>query len=235
MVRSVAGMRVSGECSLTHWPTFIIAQGGAIMAKFKTYYERCKSFGGVGMPPFIWNIAGVYCISCQGDSKQYIGLSKDIMRRLSVHFTDLANNTHPNEHLQSAWNKYGARSFYVSVLDYNSVDLGDREIEWISAFDSFNNGFNKTPGGDGITELSEEDAKKAQVTRTKALNTAEVKEKIGKAATRMWNNDYERMCQARVEGAYNHWSKYSAEERTARALRIWEKRRANNLKKETGI
>ncbi len=81
-----------------------------MMPNFKTYAERCAAFGKVRMPPFIWSKAGVYCISCEADGKQYIGLSKNIMRRLASHFSRLRSGRHSNKHLQSAWTKYGDSS-----------------------------------------------------------------------------------------------------------------------------
>lgn len=55
--------------------------------------------------------------------------------------------------LYKAMNKYGVENFYVELLEDDiPYDLLDkREIYWIEQYDSFKNGYNSTPGGDGKT------------------------------------------------------------------------------------
>jgi predicted GIY-YIG superfamily endonuclease len=95
---------------------------------------------------------GIYKIQNLLNGKIYIGQSVDIEKRWSTHKAELKNNYHHNIHLQSAWNKYGENNFEFSIVEECIIDqLNQREIYWISQFNSFENGYNLTPGG-GNTE-----------------------------------------------------------------------------------
>ncbi len=59
---------------------------------------------------------GVYQIKNTITGDYYIGSSSTINKRLREHRCRLANNTHPNPHLQSAYNKYGADSFEFTAI-----------------------------------------------------------------------------------------------------------------------
>ena len=51
--------------------------------------------------------------------------------------------------IYNAINKYGKDNFYVETLESNIPisELDNKEIEYIELYDSFNNGYNSTPGG----------------------------------------------------------------------------------------
>lgn len=92
----------------------------------------------------------VYRIVCFHTGKCYVGKTVDVKKRRQTHFRTLKKNTHHNKHLQNAYNKYGEKSLYFEVIE-NSIkeeSIKEREKYWIAHFDSFNNGFNLTPGGD---------------------------------------------------------------------------------------
>ena len=57
--------------------------------------------------------------------------------------------------------KYGKDNFYCDVLEknVNINDLDDREIFFINKYNSFENGYNSTKGGDGRTINNEYDEK----------------------------------------------------------------------------
>jgi hypothetical protein len=54
--------------------------------------------------------------------------------------------------VHKAINKYGKSNFTIEVIEeVESTDLNDREKYWIKYYDSYNNGYNSTKGGqDGI-------------------------------------------------------------------------------------
>ena len=59
-----------------------------------------------------------------------------------------------NIHLLNSINKYGIESFdVVEILDvaFSNQELNIKEKVWISIYDSFNNGYNKTIGGEGVS------------------------------------------------------------------------------------
>jgi hypothetical protein len=94
------------------------------------------------------NNSGVYSILNKQNNKIYIGSSKNIRKRWKCHRNMLRNNKHNNEHLQFAYNKYGADSFEWNVLEYCSLnELVVCEQKWINNFDAANRlkGFNKRP------------------------------------------------------------------------------------------
>ena len=65
-----------------------------------------------------FKVSGIYCIENIVNHKTYIGSSKNIYQRLLKHFALLRHNKHENAHLQSAWNKYGEKSFQWFVIEY---------------------------------------------------------------------------------------------------------------------
>lgn len=55
--------------------------------------------------------SGVYAIIHKDSGKRYIGSSKNTPKRLAYHASHLRANTHFNDILQHAWNKYGETAF----------------------------------------------------------------------------------------------------------------------------
>jgi hypothetical protein len=54
--------------------------------------------------------------------------------------------------LQQAWNEWGEENFQFVYEEYEIVDdntLNEKEIETISKYGSFENGYNRTAGGQG--------------------------------------------------------------------------------------
>lgn len=52
-------------------------------------------------------------------------------------------------------NKYGSNHFFISCIEEVADELlSEREIYWIQQYNSYNNGYNATLGGDGKTSLN---------------------------------------------------------------------------------
>lgn len=114
-------------------------------------------------------ICGIYCIENLVNHKRYIGLSTDIDSRWKTHKRKLNGNSHVNEHLQSAWNKYGENNFDFSIIEKcKEENIKEREKYYISLYNTQDNklGYNKTSGGDGIKDLSEECSEKISISET---------------------------------------------------------------------
>ena len=115
---------------------------------------------------------GIYCIECVETNTKYIGQTyENFYRRWIFHKWNLKNNHHSNTYLQNAWNKYGRKSFRIYPIESfelsqkNSITkekLDELEEYYIKKFDTFENGFNLTTGGEKckMSPLSEEAKRK---------------------------------------------------------------------------
>ena len=92
----------------------------------------------------------IYRIVNAVDGRSYIGQTNNIKRRRKEHFVDLKAGVHHNPFLQNAYNKYGRSAFTFEVLEENvpTEMINEREVYWVEHFDSFNNGYNLSSGGD---------------------------------------------------------------------------------------
>lgn len=92
---------------------------------------------------------GVYKIENTVNNKVYIGQTQNFKNRWKKHISALDNNRHCNEHLQSAWNKYGKESFTFSIVEKCKENIDEREIYWIARYNSADRkfGYNIALGG----------------------------------------------------------------------------------------
>lgn len=72
---------------------------------------------------FGYKKCGIYCIKNTANNKIYIGSSTHIYYRLRRHKSDLLRSVHANPILQNAYNKYGADSFIVSIIEECGEDI----------------------------------------------------------------------------------------------------------------
>ena len=94
----------------------------------------------------------VYAIKNIVNNKMYVGITKNLKSRWYHHKYDLKNNRHVNSKLQNAYNKYGKDKFVYYIIETNDCDfnyIANREIYYIKLYDSCDNGYNLTYGGDG--------------------------------------------------------------------------------------
>lgn len=92
---------------------------------------------------------GIYSIYSKSQNCYYIGKSKDIHKRILKHKSDLKLNHHHSSYLQNIYNKYGLEDLEFSVIcECSYEDSAELEKEYIKKFDSFQNGFNMTEGGE---------------------------------------------------------------------------------------
>lgn len=93
---------------------------------------------------------GIYKITNIINGKCYIGQSVNIHKRWNNHKSACYNtNAHEyNYYLYRAMRKYGIENFTFEIIEECSQELLDeREIFWISYYDSYVNGYNETEGG----------------------------------------------------------------------------------------
>lgn len=80
------------------------------------------------------NDFGIYGIRNKINNFTYVGQTgENFQRRYWHHRWKLNNNSHDNQYLQNAWNKYGKDNFEFCVLEIVSDKdlLDDKEIEYI--------------------------------------------------------------------------------------------------------
>lgn len=101
----------------------------------------------------------VYKVDCLISDKSYIGITTTTLEfRKKTHIQSAFNKNHGryNIHFYKALRKYELSSFQWYVIDIVEKEeleelieeLKSLEINYIEEFDSFNKGYNKTPGGD---------------------------------------------------------------------------------------
>lgn len=95
--------------------------------KIKTFDDLCKK--------------GIYCITNIKNGKVYIGSTTSTFQdRWGTHIRKLRTSTHPNQHLQNAFNLYSEDSFIFSIVEFikeNEVIL-EREKYYIEEYNSYN-------------------------------------------------------------------------------------------------
>lgn len=96
---------------------------------------------------------GIYLIKHKNQANRhcYVGQAINIYNRFkSHHLVDYKNPNNPqyNGKLYRAIRKYGWDAFEVQVLELcEIIELDNKEIQYISQYDSFHNGYNGTAGG----------------------------------------------------------------------------------------
>ena len=74
---------------------------------------------------------GIYAISFCGRNRIYIGQSKNIERRWEDHTSDLENDRHSNNKMQSLWRKFGNTMRFHILEECDPKDLNKREQLYI--------------------------------------------------------------------------------------------------------
>ena len=92
----------------------------------------------------------IYCIENKTNNKKYIGLTTKCIKTRFKQHKYAAKNTKNTKWLACAIRKYGDNNFEIYLLDtaYDIIELREKEIYYIKKFDTFNNGYNMTIGGE---------------------------------------------------------------------------------------
>ena len=95
-------------------------------------------------------MAIIYKISNLINDKVYIGETvRSLIQRWQQH-KNAVNDYNKKGHLQLAMRKYGIQNFYIEEIERCDDNIRfDREKYWINYYDSYNNGYNSTLGGEG--------------------------------------------------------------------------------------
>lgn len=86
---------------------------------------------------------GIYKITNKLNNKVYIGQSNNIQRRFEEHKYQEKNSA-----IHNAIKKYGLENFNFEIIEECSLEeLDEKEIFWIKYYNSFEDGYNLTLGG----------------------------------------------------------------------------------------
>lgn len=114
---------------------------------------------------------GIYCFRNKINGKCYIGQAINLKNRYNDHMRKYHNHGHC-QYLYRAFNKYGIDNFEyfiverVEFCDNIKEVLDDLEKKYIQEYDSYNNGYNLTLGGDaGVLGLKMTDEQKEKISR----------------------------------------------------------------------
>lgn len=95
-------------------------------------------------------MAYIYLISNDINNKLYVGKTvSTIDTRYNKHISE-AFTQHSDYAIHRAMRKYGINHFKVTEVENCSLEeVSKREKYWIKYYDSYNNGYNETQGGEG--------------------------------------------------------------------------------------
>ena len=98
-----------------------------------------------------WGVIGIYVITNKINNKKYVGQSTNIQKRWYDHRTKSMHPRKPDEFRNLLYidiREYGLNNFELEVLEECTKDkLNEREIYWIKKLNTYENGYNNTPGG----------------------------------------------------------------------------------------
>lgn len=124
----------------------------------------------------------IYIIKNTVNDKVYIGqTTMTAYQRFQSHIKPSNVEAKSSYKLYDAMKKYGTDKFYVETLEEDvPIDkLNEREIKWIADYDSFNNGYNGNPGGDGrIINCINHEAEVLELAK-KGISTPKIAEMFG--------------------------------------------------------
>lgn len=116
--------------------------------------------------------SGIYKIENKINHKIYVGRSIDIEQRWQHHIWESNNSNLPqyNYTIHRALRKYGFNNFTFSIIEECSENLlNEKEKYWIQYYDSYQNGYNETLGGDTGPSLPGELNPNTQLTNNEVI------------------------------------------------------------------
>lgn len=98
----------------------------------------------------------IYVIENKINGNRYVGQTvMSLNKRWLAHIQE--SKTFSDHPLYRAINKYGLDNFNIRILEETTEDkLSEREIYWIEYFDSYNNGYNATTGGESNKNIRDD-------------------------------------------------------------------------------
>lgn len=125
-------------------------------------------------------MAIIYKITNLINNKVYIGQTvRPLQRRWNQHIIDAQNHKNEKNHFHSAIRKYGKQNFKAEVIETCLEEqLNEKEKYWINFYDSYNNGYNSTLGGDGMLKHEPVDINQVSDLINQGFTLEEISKKI---------------------------------------------------------
>lgn len=98
----------------------------------------------------------IYLISNDVNDKLYVGQTvQTLKKRFTGHCCYSKSDRSDNMLIKRAIHKYGKDKFHISLIEECPIDkMNEREIYWVSYYDSYNSGYNLTKGGQSSNYFS---------------------------------------------------------------------------------
>lgn len=90
----------------------------------------------------------IYKITNDLNGKMYIGQTNDFIRRKNEHISD-SRNRPEKSYIHRSMAKHGPENFTFTILEkVNSEEASEKEIKYIKKYNTYQNGYNLTTGGE---------------------------------------------------------------------------------------
>ena len=108
----------------------------------------------------------IYLITNKINNKKYVGkTTKSIKERWEEHLKDSKKEKCEIRPLYRAIRKYGIENFTIEEIEKcNIISLSEKEQYWIKYYNTYEDGYNATLGGDGSILLDYDEIIKAYLT-----------------------------------------------------------------------
>ena len=124
----------------------------------------------------------IYKVTNTINGKIYIGQTRKTLKlRFKQHVNDCK---YYNNHFSLALRKYSINVWQTEVLEETDDNLlNEKEIYWISKYNTFKNGYNSTTGGDVPDNISQEARDKIRTSKLGKKRSAEYCKKMKEIST----------------------------------------------------
>ena len=185
----------------------------------------------------------IYCYYCIPTGKKYIGQTVHEERRKRQHKHGCKRGI--DNKFYRAVRKYGWNKFIYGIIgEYDTKVLNEKELFYIDYYESYNNGYNSTIGGEGVRGFSpsEETKKKQSISAKNRSNPPHNKkyftEEEKKEAKRKRDRKYQQNIRERRKEYMKEWrannqdkiKKYK-EENKDYFKELWKRNREKNKEK----
>lgn len=115
-------------------------------------------------------MALIYLIENVIDGTKYVGQTKKTLQ-IRMHGHKSSVNKGSNTYLHRAMRKYGIENFRVCILenDISQENINEAEKRWVSYYNTYNNGYNMTAGGDGKFDFKMSDETRKKISESNKL------------------------------------------------------------------